>query len=97
MIGGHKPVSFVAPTEEVERRSEVRWDQFAGCVVGLEGNMARLHDICAWGARVEARRSYAIDETVRLDLPWGAPVRAVVLASDDGLSRLRFEFPIEPF
>ena len=80
-----------------DRRSESRWDQYSGCTVGLDGNMARLQDLCSWGARVEARREYAINETVRLDLPWGVPVRAVVLASDNGLSRLRFEFPVEIF
>jgi len=80
-----------------ERRSEERWEHYAGCAIGLDGNMARIQDICSWGARVEARRNYSINETVRLDLPWGAPVRAVVLASENGLSRLRFDFPIDAF
>lgn len=79
-----------------ERRSEDRWPHYFGTRVGLEGLSARLQDLSPWGARVECATRYQPESIVRLDLPWGSPVRANVLSWEAGVARLRFDYEVEP-
>ncbi|HVT13733.1 MAG TPA: PilZ domain-containing protein [Fimbriimonadaceae bacterium] len=78
-----------------ERRSEDRWNQFRGCRVAIDGRSARLQDLSPHGARLECPANFPSESVVRFDLPWGIPVRANVLSSEAGLTRLRFDYEVE--
>ena len=78
-----------------ERRTEDRWKHLSGTVVSLDGFPARIQDLSPQGARVEFGRAVSQGETLRLDLPWGSPVRAIVLAQESTRLRLKLESPID--
>src|SRR5438445_12422038 len=84
-----------APRNESERRISERWPHYARRRIALEGQLGTIVDLSESGARVECVCSAPIGEAVRLDLPSGMPVRAMVLYNDGGVIRLRFEYPIE--
>lgn len=83
-------------TPTTERRQEVRWDEHRGLMASLNGYRARLHDLSSWGARLESGHAPGAGAVVRLDLPWGPPVRAQVLGSGCGVIRVRFEEAVDP-
>jgi hypothetical protein len=79
-----------------ERRREDRWKERVGSAVAIDGFAGRLLDLSASGARIASSKVFEPETEVRLDLSWGNPIRAVVIACENGEIRLRFDTPIDP-
>lgn len=86
----------VKGTPGSERRAKgSRWHEYKNCAASLDGRMVHIEDVSEVGARVKGGATLAKDAVVLLDLPWGKVVRADVIDSGNGVTRLKFHFPIE--
>ncbi len=81
--------------QQSERRQYDRWLDHSGCVVAVNGRIARLKDFSARGAKVEYASTIAPGTAVVLDLPWGKKVRGSVVANGLDELRLKFDYEIE--
>jgi hypothetical protein len=79
-----------------ERRQEDRWKEHVGSAVAMDGFPGKLQDLSPSGTRITTTKTFEPGTQIRLDLSWGNPIRATVIACENGQVRLSFDTPIDP-